>query len=149
MATEPMAAVGVDVMDIGRRPLEGNMRTSAQYISSFRRQLTTMEYRSLMEVEDEEERYHAFYRIWVMKEAFVKALGTGLGLQLGRVGCVPVPSCSGSSGSCSDHCEWCIEVDGSLWPEWTLRFSSLSQRYLWCTITGPSRPEVGHHFISE
>ena len=129
MATEPTAAVGVDVMDLDRRPLKE--MTSSRYIHGFRQQLTNAELMSLMAIEDEDERYQAFYRIWVMKEAFVKALGTGLGLCLRRVECVPT----------EDGC-WGIVMDGIPRPEWSVRFLNLSPAYLWCVVTGPSRSEV-------
>ena len=127
IGTEPVAAIGVDVVDLEERPLE--VMTAEKYIQFFRRQLTDREWVALMTVEGDAERFEAFYRIWAVKEAFVKAIGTGLGLNLNRVECVIRPN-------------WTIVVDGIPRPEWKFRFSNLTSRYLVCIATGPSRIQV-------
>jgi len=128
IASEPVAAVGVDVVDLEERPLEA--MTSEKYIGFFRQQLTDAEWQCLMAVEDEAKRFEVFYRIWGVKEAFVKALGIGLGFKLNRVECI------------MDRPDWKLVVDGIPRPEWKFRFQNLTSRFLWCTVTGPSRTEV-------
>lgn len=64
-----VSPVGIDVEVLGKL----NEKTAKRFFHDG-------EYRYLMEAEDEEERRVRFFRLWVLKESFMKA--TGLGMQL-------------------------------------------------------------------
>jgi 4'-phosphopantetheinyl transferase len=66
-------AVGIDLEYL--RPVE-----EAELIA--RRTFSRIEYEQLMMVEGVHARLHAFYSCWTRKEAFIKALGTGLSFPL-------------------------------------------------------------------
>ena len=64
--------VGCDVQKIG----EANLKIAGRFFSPSERQL-------LNSIEDESEKIKMFYRLWTLKESYVKALGTGLKTPLG------------------------------------------------------------------
>lgn len=73
------------------------------------------------------DRYDAFYRIWSMKEAYVKAIGMGLHFPLSRIDCAPGPL-EGEEGHE-------LQVDGlDTAGDWRISFFRLAPSYLWCTI---------------
>jgi len=72
--------LGVDVMKVKLPPRE----TYLGFIRTFTEQLTATEQRSLIGVGDEEG-LRRFFWIWVMKEAYTKALGLGLGFDFRRI----------------------------------------------------------------
>ena len=57
--------------------------TIKQYVEMFTEQLTINEIEMILqESGDEDARYNLFYLIWSLKEAFIKAIGQGLGYDL-------------------------------------------------------------------
>lgn len=66
-----VSPVGIDVEMLGAL----NERTAKRFFHDG-------EYRYLMEAEDEEERRLRFFRLWVLKESFMKATGLGMKLPL-------------------------------------------------------------------
>ena len=71
---EREAKLGCDVQKI----LKYNDKVS-------QRSLTQTEYEHVMSISDEDEKAREFYRIWAMKESYVKAVGRGLGMSLNKV----------------------------------------------------------------
>lgn len=145
LAAERDAAVGTDLVDLRERPLEAGV-TSLDYLAHFRRHLTPAEWDALVALPGDGARYRAFYRLWAVKEAYVKALGLGLTFPIRRIECPVVdvdgpalaPGAGGGEKWGGDE----IMMDGYALGEWKLEFSRLEPGgvYLWCTATGPPQP---------
>ncbi|XP_067933664.1 L-aminoadipate-semialdehyde dehydrogenase-phosphopantetheinyl transferase-like isoform X2 [Watersipora subatra] len=71
LALESGARVGVDVMSMDR-PINKDLR---EYFRLMRKQFTDNEWR---QIDKSDNKLHAFYRFWCLKESYVKAIGVGL-----------------------------------------------------------------------
>lgn len=81
IASEPLCIVGLDIVSYvvpEKETIAGFMQNFAIYFSSF-------EWASITNAGTSDEMLSAFYRYWSLKEAFVKAVGTGLGYRLDKV----------------------------------------------------------------
>jgi len=101
LASHPSALIGVDVMKINDLP--GNQPVNA-FLSSFADQLTPYE-RAVIQgtdqihLNDERQRLEQFYRLWALKESYIKATGLGLKFQLERAEFHQHPSAPTSDSS--------------------------------------------------
>lgn len=90
--------VGLDVEEVARQP-RNLMRLA-------KRRFSEEEYKALAAVESEAARTDLFMKIWTLKEAFVKARGTGInappGLRGFTIGLIPDPSLSPTLGGLSN-----------------------------------------------
>ena len=64
---------------------KGTKKSSADFFRLMRRQLTANEWRHVEEASEEEDQMRRFYRFWCLKESYVKALGVGIGFEVGRL----------------------------------------------------------------
>lgn len=85
LAAEVGAAVGVDVMEVKAPP----GRSIDIFLASMRRQLSAAEWEYVRAFPDEQLRLSAFYRLWCLKEAVIKARGDGLTFALQRLSLTP------------------------------------------------------------
>lgn len=76
-----MPRVGVDVMKVET----GRTKETAEFFRLMRRQLTDGEWNYVGQVDDELTKLSRFYRFWCLKESYVKALGVGIGFEVGRL----------------------------------------------------------------
>ncbi|KAE8888154.1 hypothetical protein PF003_g27732 [Phytophthora fragariae] len=82
IVSDSRALVGVDVARITDRP---NQKTSVdEFFRAFADHFNPGEWRYIRETEDEDDQYSRFYRLWSLKEAYIKAVGIGLGFSLLR-----------------------------------------------------------------
>jgi len=103
-------------------------------------------YPALGTSESSHRRLSALIRIWTVKEAFTKALGLGLSLELTRIRASfddAFDDLSTDENSVEQGCDRCrgvvnIELDDrTVDPSWHIRVDSLhivSERYLWCAV---------------
>lgn len=75
------SSIGIDVMKIEA----ARSKSLSDFFRLMRRQLTPPEWRHVEEAEEEEEKMKRFYRFWCLKESYVKALGIGIGFEVGRL----------------------------------------------------------------
>ncbi|TFJ85737.1 hypothetical protein NSK_003241 [Nannochloropsis salina CCMP1776] len=146
LASEPFHAVGTDLVDVGDRPFEA--MTALEYLEHFKRHLTPAEWQGLRSVgrDGEASQYRAFYRVWAMKEAYVKAIGVGLSFPVRRLECSVVDVGADLTGMEADGVEEELMMDGYIMTDWRLRLVSLPPSYLWCTAVGPK--PTAHHLPS-
>eukprot|EP00981_Chlorochromonas_danica_P010007 scaffold2923_cov199-Ochromonas_danica.AAC.4 len=72
--------IGLDIVDITTRP--ASPIPFSEYLEMFTDQLTKREQETLLGLSSEQEQYRLFFIYWSLKEAFVKAIGLGLGYDL-------------------------------------------------------------------
>ena len=121
------ARVGVDIEATGRA---NDWRAVA------RRFFSAAE-RAAIEAYPEAERRGAFFRVWVRKEAFVKALGTGVATGLGRfdVSAGPEPALTGA------------RIDGIEAAEWSIRDFATGPGYVGAVAVRAPYPCVRVHDV--
>jgi 4'-phosphopantetheinyl transferase len=115
--SEPIAMCGVDVAAPGqarRKNRDGRFPSVAETLETFRGALTPEERETIVGHEDETSREEAFRRHWSCKEAFVKAMGVGLGMELNRA-CFSFEKQTESTYVAS------VAVDGTSKPKWRFR----------------------------
>ncbi|XP_067663121.1 L-aminoadipate-semialdehyde dehydrogenase-phosphopantetheinyl transferase-like [Haliotis asinina] len=71
--------VGTDVMKVEHRK---DMR---KFFSTLRRQMTEQEWRTVERQEGDAGKMTMFYRLWCLKESYVKAIGIGMGFDVSRL----------------------------------------------------------------
>eukprot|EP00624_Nannochloropsis_granulata_P007744 evm.model.NODE_932_length_14269_cov_36.301212.2 len=141
LASEPSGTVGTDIVCLRDRPFQA--MTASQYIELFRRHLTPAEQDGLagLAPKGEAAQYGAFYRVWAMKEAYIKAVGLGLSFPIRRLECSILDVGEdfmrrvGKEGEEEE-----LMMDGYGMADWKLRFLALPPDgcYLWCTAVGPA-----------
>eukprot|EP00904_Undaria_pinnatifida_P010292 jgi/Undpi1/6393/HiC_scaffold_20.g08874.m1 len=83
IASEPLCLCGVDLVDTNRRANEPG--PAEDYLRYFTEHFTDAEWETIKRPEDDELKLRRFYLHWGLKEAFVKAIGQGLGYDLRRI----------------------------------------------------------------
>ncbi|CAB1097022.1 unnamed protein product [Ectocarpus sp. CCAP 1310/34] len=87
VASEPACLCGVDVVDTNRRANEQG--PAEDYLQYFTGHFTDDEWTTIKSPADDVEKLRRFYIHWGLKEAYVKAIGQGLGYDLRRVSFLP------------------------------------------------------------
>ena len=77
IASHPKYLVGCDIVDLSTRTRV--VKSCASYLELFRNQLSQYERDFILSQQSEQWRYNMFFIIWSLKEAYVKAIGQGLG----------------------------------------------------------------------
>uniref|UniRef100_A0A0D9XWM6 holo-[acyl-carrier-protein] synthase n=1 Tax=Leersia perrieri TaxID=77586 RepID=A0A0D9XWM6_9ORYZ len=81
IASEPLCLVGLDIVSVSKPPGE----TVLEFIKNFTSYLTDHEWNCIVSSGSHDEMLTEFYRYWCLKEAFVKAIGAGVGFGLQRL----------------------------------------------------------------
>ncbi|XP_051116423.1 uncharacterized protein LOC127241424 [Andrographis paniculata] len=81
IASEPICLVGLDIVSYSL-PVDDTVES---FISSFSSYFSTLEWCHIFSASSSDEMLKVFYRYWCLKEAFVKAMGSGLGYKLDDV----------------------------------------------------------------
>ncbi|KAL6640741.1 hypothetical protein ACP70R_021864 [Stipagrostis hirtigluma subsp. patula] len=115
IASEPLCLVGMDIVFISKPQGE----TVTEFISNFSSYLTDHEWDCVVRAGMPDEVLTEFYRYWCLKEAFVKAIGSGVGFGLHRLE--------------FHHVHWtniCIHIDGKESRKWRFRLFKLDEMHL-------------------
>ncbi|CAN8004259.1 unnamed protein product, partial [Ixodes hexagonus] len=126
LAADCYAKVGVDVMKI---EYSGG-KTVGEFFTVMRRQFTPGEWRFIEGPGTERDLLRRFYRLWSLKESFVKAEGVGLGINLQRLNFVcKTPEVR--VGSLTKDTE--LYFDGRLLTDWLFQETLLDEKHCVCT----------------
>ncbi|XP_043690787.1 L-aminoadipate-semialdehyde dehydrogenase-phosphopantetheinyl transferase-like [Telopea speciosissima] len=81
IASEPLCIVGLDIVShfIPRK------ETPPEYLANFSPYLSRLEWDSIISAGTSDLMLGEFYRYWCLKEAFIKAIGAGVGFRLDRL----------------------------------------------------------------
>ncbi|RLM58035.1 hypothetical protein C2845_PM18G14780 [Panicum miliaceum] len=115
IASEPICLVGLDIVSVSKPQGE----TTTEFISNFSSYLTDHEWDCIVRDATPSEVLTEFYRYWCLKEAFVKAIGAGVGFGLHRLE--------------FHHEHWTnisIHVDGELSKKWRFWIFKLDEMHL-------------------
>lgn len=81
IASEPICLVGLDIVSHSI-PIN---ETAQEFIQNFSSYFSSLEWYHIISGGSSDEKLKIFYRYWCLKEAYVKALGTGVGYKLDDV----------------------------------------------------------------
>lgn len=98
-----------------------------------RRQFTEHEWRQILYKQEESEQLKTFFRLWCLKESYIKAIGTGIGMGLQRMeftlsSLVNVQWQGIELGST-------LKLDGALMDEWIFEESYIDSEHCVCVAT--------------
>ncbi|KAJ0395815.1 hypothetical protein P43SY_007441 [Pythium insidiosum] len=119
IAAHATRLVGVDVMQLLERPRGARPQDDpSTFFQAFRSHFTPREWRWIERSAEPAAQFHAFYRLWSLKESYIKAIGVGLGFELLRAEFSP-------RQSRDDAWELCL--DGHSATHWQFRSSVVDQ----------------------
>ncbi|XP_034703289.1 L-aminoadipate-semialdehyde dehydrogenase-phosphopantetheinyl transferase-like isoform X2 [Vitis riparia] len=81
IASEPLCLVGLDIVS----PVIPGKETILEFVRNFSQYFSAWEWGCIVNAGTSDEILVEFYRYWSLKEAFVKAMGTGLAYRLDNV----------------------------------------------------------------
>ncbi|GLD95572.1 hypothetical protein PINS_up004249 [Pythium insidiosum] len=117
--------VGVDVMQLSERPRGARQQDDPSvFFQAFRGHFTPHEWRWIERDTDAAARFHAFYRLWSLKESYIKAIGIGLGFELLRA---EFSALARQRQSHDDDDRWELCLDGRRATRWVFRSSVVDQ----------------------
>ncbi|KAG2555690.1 hypothetical protein PVAP13_8NG022100 [Panicum virgatum] len=115
IASEPLCLVGLDIASVSKPQGE----TTTEFVSNFSSYLSDHEWDCIARAGTPTQVLTEFYRYWCLKEAFVKAIGAGVGFGLHRLE--------------FHHEHWTnisIHVDGDLTKKWRFWIFKLDEMHL-------------------
>jgi 4'-phosphopantetheinyl transferase len=123
--------IGVDIVDITTR--SRGVRTCEEYLMMFRQQLTSNELKFILSQGTEELQFTAFFLYWSLKEAFIKAIGLGLGFDLLKVEfeVQELTAATALTGSAS------ASIHGIARTDWRFDYFSIDDKHLASVAQGP------------
>ncbi|KAI4347873.1 hypothetical protein L6164_008650 [Bauhinia variegata] len=114
IASEPLCLVGLDVVSY----VVPQRETITEFIQSFSSYFSSLEWDNIINAGTSDDVLIEFYRYWSLKEAYVKAIGSGLTDDLNKVE--------------FDHTNWTnisARVDGKALTEWRFWLFELGKRH--------------------
>lgn len=138
IVSDSFCPIGVDLV---QRSVRKSWKDSAsQYIKQFSSQLTFVERQACLKQPSEWEKYTHFFVIWSLKEAYIKAVGKGLYMDLLSVS-FQVTFRKLSSDDVSGTAT--VLIDGCQSPGWVFAFSSLDAQHVVTVAKGPNATGQG------
>jgi 4'-phosphopantetheinyl transferase len=127
--------VGVDIVDVhSRSPCAG---TAMEMVGMFEEQLTPAEVSLVAAESDEAWRFAAFYLIWSLKEAFIKAVGLGLGYDLNSLDFTLHYDSYSITGMFPPSGFATVKIAGVQADDWRFDFLPLDYRHVLTVARGP------------
>ena len=128
--------VGVDIVDVMSR--SPNAKSSCiEYIKMFSSYLTSTELAAILKHQSDDNRLTHFYVIWSLKEAYIKAIGLGLGYDLSQISFDVQFDDSGSVRPLLLNGVATASIKGCVRGEWVFEFSALDDRHVMSIARGP------------
>lgn len=128
IASDSRALIGVDVVRLSDRP-HPTVSMHA-FFHSFERHFNPKEWDYIRGTVDKENGHYArFYRLWSLKEAYIKAVGIGLGFSLLRAEFVQVVS--------DQDKLWALHLDGERQSDWHFTCTQIDAVHLISVASGP------------
>ncbi|KAI3917026.1 hypothetical protein MKX01_003475 [Papaver californicum] len=127
IASEPLCMVGLDIVSL----VNPNQETALEFIKNFSSYLTTFEWENIVNAGTCSDTLKEFYRYWCVKEAFVKAIGNGLGYKLDRLEI--------------HHTNWTnifVKIDGERSREWRFWMAELAKNQWVCVAKGHPKSAI-------
>ncbi|KAL6989311.1 hypothetical protein U1Q18_015059 [Sarracenia purpurea var. burkii] len=124
IASEPVCIVGLDIVS---HFISGN-ETVPEYIQNFSSYFSRLEWDYIVNAGSWDDMLSEFYRYWCLKEAFVKAIGTGVGHRLDSVE--------------FHHIRWThifVKVDGKELKDWRFWLHDVGKRHTVAIARGHPR----------
>ncbi|GLT88741.1 hypothetical protein SLE2022_067520 [Rubroshorea leprosula] len=118
IASEPLCLVGLDIVS----HMIPQIETIPEFIQNFSSYFSNLEWDNIMNAGSNDEILIEFYRYWCLKEAYVKAIGSGLSSRLDNVE--------------FHHSSWrdiSVKIDGVYKKEWRFWLFELGNRH-WVSI---------------
>ncbi|GAQ91376.1 L-aminoadipate-semialdehyde dehydrogenase-phosphopantetheinyl transferase [Klebsormidium nitens] len=130
LASDPARLVGVDVMT--HSPMRQPAPPAVEFFKNFTKCYTPYEWANVMKGGPTETGLlDQFYRYWCMKEAYIKAVGIGLGFELRRAEFHYLPENDILSRRAT------VSIDGVRRPEWIFTLDRLGEDHWVCVGRGP------------
>jgi len=127
LAAEPEALVGVDVMDVNTQQ---GRQSQEEFFRTMNNCFTAYEWGVTQGQPTPEAKWRAFYVNWCLKEAYIKAVGIGLGFELQRAEFILDNNVAPTSAQ--------VKIDGTLSPEWYFDIHSLGTNHVAASCLGPA-----------
>ncbi|XP_033743156.1 L-aminoadipate-semialdehyde dehydrogenase-phosphopantetheinyl transferase-like isoform X2 [Pecten maximus] len=109
LAAQANCNLGADVMKLETRT------DVASFFQTMRRQFTAEEWQLIRSPTTDKEQLKLFFRLWCLKESYVKALGVGIGFEVGRLN-FHLPSLNIDSSVITDTT---LKIDGTAMSDWS------------------------------
>lgn len=127
IASHPRRLIGVDVVELSERP-RGPAR---DFFRAFERHFTEREWQFIRSAASSDTTtdaadgvFERFYTLWSLKEAYIKAVGIGLGFELLRA-------------EFAFNQRWQLSLDGVLAADWTFATTQLDATHIVSVALGP------------
>lgn len=124
IASEPICLVGLDIVS----HFTPDKETVPEFIQNFESYFSSVEWDNIVNAGTSDEMLMEFYRYWCVKEAFVKAIGTGVGYKLD---CIEI-----------HHKDWTsihVKVYGKEMKGWKFWLFNLGRSHLVSVVRGHPR----------
>ncbi|KAI4384083.1 hypothetical protein MLD38_009850 [Melastoma candidum] len=135
IASEPVRLVGFDIVSYTKPDNE----SVEDFLQHFRSHFTSWEWGRILEIGNCEGRLIEFYRYWSLKEAYVKAVGTGVGFGLERLEFHHDGNWNGIY----------VKIDGKMSRDWRFRMIDLGERHCASVAVGPRSDDETNERVGE
>ncbi|KAJ1442887.1 hypothetical protein B484DRAFT_389829 [Ochromonadaceae sp. CCMP2298] len=135
--------IGADIVDVTPKPRPGQATPGAEFFSLFESQLTKGEMGTILAQRGGKAQLAMFHLFWSLKEAFIKAIGQGLGYVLQEVEfCVQFERglTLGAALACPQEClrgSASVRVKGLLRDDWGMHFVCVDGQHVVSIAKGP------------